>query len=476
MEVKSSEFFRNIKTLPPEGTKEFQQLIDWEVEKISGGVTVNGVFFSGWLYWHLNHWWIRVDDVDQWGNDVRGPSLPDLRDNEWLRAEILEQCKVERKGYIEVGGRQGGKELADYEPVITDNGERPIGDVKVGDKIFGKNGKICNITGVYPQGVKPIYRMYLIDGRYIDCGENHLWEVYDSDNRRLIKSTKELINSKLSFKHKRSGYSYKYSLSSVSEVEFSKKKLPINPYILGALLGDGGTSVGTNTISTVDEEVLSEFRRLLPDYEIRNCEYTNKDGKVKDCKYTIVYRGTKKLFHNENPLNSKLKQLKLKRKASLKFIPDIYKYSSIEDRYELIRGILDTDGSINSEGSIEVKLSSKQLIDDIEWVLRSLGIQCRQGVIDTIGKTQHLPESRTFISDHLYYRLYIKTDKPIFKLSRKLNRLQHRKRRTNTSIVKIEYLCEHSATCITVDNDDKMFLTKDFIPTHNSEMEALILE
>jgi len=109
MEIKSTEFFRNIKKLPIEGTREYQQLIDWEIEKISGGVTVNGVFFSGWLYWHLNHWWIRIDDVDSYGNDIRKSSLPELRDNEWIRAEILEQCKKERKGYIEVGGRQGGK-------------------------------------------------------------------------------------------------------------------------------------------------------------------------------------------------------------------------------------------------------------------------------------------------------------------------------------------------------------------------------
>jgi hypothetical protein len=109
MEIKNSEFFRNIKKLPPPGTKEFQQLIDWEIEKISGGVTVNGVFFSGWLYWHLNHWLIRVDDVDEYGNDTRKPCLPELRDNEWIRAEILEKCRIERKGYIEVGGRQGGK-------------------------------------------------------------------------------------------------------------------------------------------------------------------------------------------------------------------------------------------------------------------------------------------------------------------------------------------------------------------------------
>jgi hypothetical protein len=109
MEIKSTEFFRNMKSLPPEGTEEFKQLINWEIEKISGGVTVNGVYFSGWLYWHLNHWYIRVDDIDTYKNIIRKPSLPELRDNEWIRAELLERCRIEREGYIEVGARQGGK-------------------------------------------------------------------------------------------------------------------------------------------------------------------------------------------------------------------------------------------------------------------------------------------------------------------------------------------------------------------------------
>lgn len=470
--IQYKDFFKNLSSIPPEGTDEYNDLVDREVNRCTGGVFVDGVYFSGWLYWHINHWWIRIDDVDEYGNDIRIECLPELRDNEWIRAEHLEACKVQRKGYIEVGGRQGGKELADYEPLITSNGEIPIGLARVGDKIFGKDGKLTTITGVYPQGEKPIYRIYFIDGRYIDAGLEHLWEVYDNKNKRYIKNTKELINSVLTFKHKRSGYTYKYKISNIEEVNFSKKELPIHPYILGALIGDGGTSSGTNTITTVDLEILNEFKKLLPDYKIETSPYFDKDGKLKDCKYTIVYKGNKKLLYNENPLNKSLKDLKLKCKAPKKFIPKIYKYSSIEDRYELIRGILDTDGSISNNGSIEFKTSSKQLVDDVEWVLRSLGIQCQQGIMDVIGKTQYLPEGRTFISDHLYYRLFIKTDKPIFKLSRKLNKLKPRIRSTFTSITKIEYLTNHLATCITVDNEDKMFLTKGFIPTHNSEMEA----
>jgi hypothetical protein len=109
MEIKSTEFFKNIKHLPPPGSEEFRQLIKWEEEKIKGGVTINGVFISGWLYWHINHWWIRIDEQDKFGNDIRVTKLPELRDNEWIRAEILEECKKNKEGYLEVGARQGGK-------------------------------------------------------------------------------------------------------------------------------------------------------------------------------------------------------------------------------------------------------------------------------------------------------------------------------------------------------------------------------
>lgn len=109
MEIKTTEFFKNIKKLPPPGSQEFIDLIKWEEEKIKGGVTINGVFISGWLYWHCNHWMIRLDGVDEFGNETRIESLPTLRDNEWIRAEALEQCRLQKKGYMEIGGRQSAK-------------------------------------------------------------------------------------------------------------------------------------------------------------------------------------------------------------------------------------------------------------------------------------------------------------------------------------------------------------------------------
>jgi len=109
MKIKATDFFKNRKVLPPVDTQEFNDLIDVEIERCTGGVTIDDVFISGWLYWHMNHWQIRLDTLDAHGNEVREVSLPELRDNEWLRAEHLEKCRIEKKGYIEIGARQGAK-------------------------------------------------------------------------------------------------------------------------------------------------------------------------------------------------------------------------------------------------------------------------------------------------------------------------------------------------------------------------------
>ncbi len=113
MELKTTEFFKNIKNLPLTGTKEWFDLRDWERDKCLGGITVNGVFIPGWLYWHLNHWWIGLDEVDAFGNDIKTPGHPELRDNEWIISEGLEKAKQERKGLMIIGGRRNGKSEAE---------------------------------------------------------------------------------------------------------------------------------------------------------------------------------------------------------------------------------------------------------------------------------------------------------------------------------------------------------------------------
>ena len=116
-EIKFSDFFKNKKSIPPRGSDAYDKLVKEEEARCLGGGMVDGVFFSGWLYWHLNHWWIRDDIEDEYENIVRRKLLPSLRDNEWIVAQYLEECRVEKKGYLHIGVRQFGKSeiMASYQ-------------------------------------------------------------------------------------------------------------------------------------------------------------------------------------------------------------------------------------------------------------------------------------------------------------------------------------------------------------------------
>src|SRR5688572_3492859 len=109
MQATINDLFYRLPNLPSEGTDEYEELVQWEIDKCMGGVTVDDVYISGWLYWHLNHWYIRDDYEDKYGNIQRGRMLASLRDNEWEVGQYLEQCRVEKKGYMHIGVRQFGK-------------------------------------------------------------------------------------------------------------------------------------------------------------------------------------------------------------------------------------------------------------------------------------------------------------------------------------------------------------------------------
>lgn len=109
LHVTYKSWFCNIKNLPTEGSDVYNKLVDQEVERCIGGVFIDGIYISGWLYWHINHWTIRIDELDEFGMDVRVDTQPELRDNEWVRHIHVTECARLRKGHIEVGGRQGGK-------------------------------------------------------------------------------------------------------------------------------------------------------------------------------------------------------------------------------------------------------------------------------------------------------------------------------------------------------------------------------
>lgn len=464
MEIKNTEFFRNMKTLPPPGTKDFEDLIKWEEEKIKGGVTVNGVYFSGWLYWHLNHWMIRIDDVDKYGNDIRIESLPELRDNEWIRAEALEACKVNRAGYMEIGGRQGAKALKNSSLLYTPTKEITIGECSIGDEIYDESGNLTTIIGKYPQGVRPMYKVSFIDGREIICDLEHNWLVYDRLKKQTTKKNLSSIiedykRYRPSWEKRKNSYEFRYSIPNNSAIQYDQKILEIDPYILGLWLGDGSNTY--SKITSVDQEIIDSIYTYAKSVGLQ----VTIDDKDTFMITSGKKGGNKELNKTKNLFHTFLKEKNL---YNNKHIPYEYLYSSEEQRMELLRGLMDSDGSCDKTGSIEFSSSIPNLAKDFYKLCRSLGIVLTNKVQESSYKKNNI---KVKCKDRNRFTLF--TSKPIFKLTRKLNNIKCKpKYEDRITITNIEYLYDTEATCITVDNKSHLFLTDNYTVTHNSEMEA----
>jgi len=369
-----------------------------------------------------------------------------------------------------------GKALPNSNIIYTPEGYKLMGDIKVNDKVFGRNGKETNVIGVYPQGNRPIFKISFNDGTFTFCDEEHLWSVnsinqrnrsswkdgkrikLEPDNSFKVIKTSDLIN-KLTFGSKKS---LNFKIPMVEPVEFNERELPINPYVLGVMLGDG--YMKSSRFTTKDIEIADEVSRTNSvNISIKEkCRDIDKSNiLVQECLFDVCIYG----------ITDKLKSLGLyDKKSDTKFIPSQYLYNSIENRLELLRGLLDTDGNVRKNGGIEYVSTSKELIENVRWLVLSLGGFCKlsskfptytyKGIKKTGKKAYKLtisfPEKNKIIP---------------FKLSRKNDRVVNRLKYENNKFIKsIEYSHDEEATCIMVDNDEHLFVTDDFIVTHNTTM------
>lgn len=381
-----------------------------------------------------------------------------------------------RKFPMLIGSRGVGKAGKLSDPVLTSSGWVKMGDITLNHKVYGRDGFAHNITGIYPQGKKQICRLKFSDGREIDCCEDHLW-IMKKQQKEVTVSTKEIIHTGVRFDCPSGKWSYKYKLPLTEPIQYEVKELPLDPYILGCLLGDGCMTTKTPKIASDDEFIIEQFRSKLDGFEIEkdksNNNYTIVD-RNKD--FTTVSRSNREnyLSRNRNRLTDLIEKMKLNVGCKDKFIPEEYKLSSVEQRMEVIRGLLDTDGSCNKKGAIEFTNTCKQLVDDLIDILRSLGISCQYKIDDRTGtfskiKGQIIPRGK-------YYRVFINTSKEVFKLPRKVERLKKKQtsREKYTSLISAEYVDEfEEMQCISVDSADHTYITKDYIVTHNTFLLSL---
>ena len=357
--------------------------------------------------------------------------------------------------------------------ILTPNGWVKMGNIKIDDLVIGSDGKSQKVLGVYPQGKRPIYKIDFNDGTSTYCDKEHLWSVNSRNNRsanttinvngkiKHIKvpnlsysplTTNEIIkNYKIS-----SGLNYRIPI--IKPVEFENRILPINPYLLGVLIGDGGLTQNGIRLTSIDNEIINNIKIIIKN------DFSSLT--LKQISNTISYGITGKAGIKNN-LYSILKSLEINVLSSEKFIPEHYKYSSINDRILLLQGLLDTDGYASKTGCIQFTSSSKQLANDVRELVLSLGGFC--SVKEKMPKYKYLGENKKCKLSHILTISFSNNEIKPFLLKRKQDRVVYRNKYSNNKYISlITYSHEEDAQCIYVENDDHLYVTDDYILTHNT--------
>lgn len=379
------------------------------------------------------------------------------------------------------GGAAGGGKCLDLDSsVCTPFGFRKLKDLNVGDIISNPlTGKQQRIIQIHPKGTFPFYRVYFVDGTYTDCSEGHLWRCHQS--RKKSKKAKlnpkhfaeygddRIWETKAMYKwyqRKKNGMCKGVHLiiPLTEPVEFTIGNRPrkIKPYILGALVGDGCIAnsqikKGAVQMTTMDNEIVQRF--VDAGYDMTH--YSQKAN-----------NRAKNYYLRDSELMSELDKLGILGNTSQTHkIPRQYLYSTIKERIELMQGLIDTDGYVDSRGHMSYTSTSKQLAEDVAFIVRSLG------GIATITKNvagYRDKVSGGFIrcSDTYDVQIRTKLNPELCGLTRKKTRASHLFNGGNSELGKritdIEYIGERESFCITVDDPSGLYIADNFTVTHNS--------
>lgn len=377
---------------------------------------------------------------------------------------------------LESGARGIGKAQPLDSKVMTPTGYTTMGELSVGDKVIGGDGNTHNVIAVFPQGEKEVYRVTFTDGTFTECCKEHLWTILPRNIHKWAKTIElqELFDKPLYKLTKNKYKERKYYIPMSAPIKFDAQDVYIPPYVLGCLIGDG--HIGNNILSmtSADSEIIEKMQELMdiytPNYFL---------SKLECSKYGYTIRQKVKQFrigekHNPCALPNKyleeLKRLNLIANSKHKFIPDCYLYNSIENRIELLRGLMDTDGTINKSGStIQFNTISKRLRDDLIQLVESLGGSARYS--ETQGAYFNKKLNKKIVCN-ISYTISIRLPKHInpFYLSRKALRVNPRSNNPSRAIDSIEFSRKAECKCILLDSDDHLYLTDHCIVTHNSEI------
>ena len=343
--------------------------------------------------------------------------------------------------------------------VLTPCGYKKLGDIKIGDEIMNPNGEIQKVLGVYPQGIRPVYKITTNDSAVTYCDEEHIWNVrLSSGNSRKSGfrniTLKEMISKGILCKktpreqETNRKATPRFEIPVVKPMVFDEKIYEIDPYILGVLIGDGSLTGNVALFSNpdFDSEIKIRIDHLLPK---EYCLYKNESPK---CPQYSIVRNNKS--SNVEGYIQKVIRLGLNELSLQKFIPESYKFGSIMQRLSLLRGLMDTDGcAINNR--IYYSTSSKKLAYDVVELVNSLG---------GIGKI-HIYERPNANPE---YRVGIRINMCPFTISRKAN--EWRPTKVSRYISEAIQVKDEECVCIKVSGDNELFITDNYIVTHNTTL------
>lgn len=414
------------------------------------------------------------------------------------------------RGMLLHGGVGTGKAQPLSAKILTPIGWRPMGAIRPGQLVATQDGGFTKVLAVYPQGVKKIYKITFQDGRSTECCEDHLWEVYyyktiknKKENGKKVSTSvleKKVIDTKEIIKSLDNLYSKSKENRKVNDrlwiplpepTEFKEKDYFIDPYIMGVILGDGGISDerGGVKLHSQDTEIYNKINsKLKPGYKLSYSYYVNHTGNSQISATIIKDESISK--DKINLYRAWLQEFGLMgHKSYEKFIPKVYLTGSVEQRWELLRGLLDTDGTVydphkakgrtgkcSKSGSITYSTSSERLKDNVAELVRSLGGRCKIGI--KYPFYTHKGERKP---GRINYVLHISFKNPKLAVSRSFlkNRLEETNQYSNNfrlRIESIEEVREEKAQCIRVEHPSHLYITDNYVVTHNTATSLFIME
>jgi phosphate starvation-inducible PhoH-like protein len=406
------------------------------------------------------------------------PYLRPLHDALYEMMDPEQIGRLTERGTIEVAplAYMRGRAQPHDSQVLTPEGFSPIGGLRAGDLVIGSDGLPTPVLGVYPQGRKEVFRVRTQDGASTLCCGEHLWAVATRHDRRRGKPVRVLETREMVGRLRAAHY-HRFELPLVRPVEFEPRDVPMDPYALGLLLGDGCLTTSTTpSFTTADPELATALEAALDGIELHR-----KDAMDYVLRHTAGHRGGVIV---SNPVTVVLRDLGLAgTRSNTKFVPDLYLHNSSEVRLAVLQGLLDTDGGpVTQRGRtcrIQYGTSSARLRDDVVFLVRSLGGVAYWRTRVAAGRRPGRARGRDVHHRLDAFILDIRLPEWIqpFRLARKraTYQLSGGGGRPMRFIDSIEPAGEQETLCIQVAAADSLYVTDDFLVTHNTLNDCFVV-